>query len=109
MEKQTAGRDNLGKLAPKFAELNDDVLFGEIWSREDKLNPRDRSMITIAGLFGKGIVEGPFESHIAMGKAHGITKTEIVEVITQLAFYCGWPLAWKAFPIVDKIYGEDEE
>lgn len=109
MEKQTAGRDNLGKLAPKFAELNDDVLFGEIWSREDKLNPRDRSMITIAGLFGKGIVDGPFESHIAMGKAHGITKTEIVEVITQLAFYCGWPLAWKAFPIVNKIYGEDEE
>ena len=109
MKKQTAGRDNLGNLAPKFAELNDDVLFGEIWSREDKLNPRDRSMITIAGLFGKGIVEGPFESHIAMGKAHGITKTEIVEVITQLAFYCGWPLAWKAFPIVDKIYGEDEE
>ena len=109
MEKQTAGRNQLGKLAPKFAELNDDVLFGEIWSREDKLNPRDRSMITIAGLFGKGIVDGPFESHIAMGKAHGITKTEIVEVITQLAFYCGWPLAWKAFPIVNKIYGEDEE
>ena len=107
MEKQTAGRDQLGKLAPKFAELNDDVLFGEIWSREDKLNPRDRSMITIAGLFGKGVVDGPFESHIAMGKAHGITKTEIVEVITQLAFYCGWPLAWKAFPIIDKIYGEE--
>ena len=55
-----------------------------------------------------GIVEGLFESHIAMGKAHGITKTEIVEVITQLAFYCGWPLAWKAFPIIDKIYGEEE-
>ena len=107
MEKQTAGRDKLGKLAPKFAELNDDVLFGEIWSREDKLSPRDRSMITIAGLFGKGIVDGPFESHIAMGKAHGITKTEIVEAITQLAFYCGWPLAWKAFPIIDKIYGEE--
>lgn len=109
MKKQTAGRDNLGKLAPKFAELNDDVLFGEIWSREDKLNPRDRSMITIAALFGKGIVEEPFESHIAMGKANGITKTEITEVITQLAFYCGWPLAWKAFPIVDKIYGDDEK
>ena len=43
-----------------------------------------------------------------MGKAHGITKTEIVEVITQLAFYCGWPLDWKAFPIIDKIYGEEE-
>ena len=70
MEKQTAGRDKLGKLAPKFAELNDDVLFGEIWSREDKLSPRDRSMITIAGLFGKGIVDGPFESHIAMAVSY---------------------------------------
>lgn len=47
MEKQTAGRDKLGSLAPKFAELNDDVLFGSVWSREDKLSLRDRSMITI--------------------------------------------------------------
>lgn len=109
MEKQTAGRDNLGNFAPKFAELNDDVLFGEIWAREDLLNPRDRSLITIAALFGKGIVDGPFESHIQMGKAHGITKTEIVEVITQLAFYCGWPLAWKAFPIVQKVYDEGSD
>ncbi len=108
MVKQTAGRDKLGKLAPKFAELNDDVLFGEIWSREDKLSPRDRSMITIAGLFGKGIVDGPFASHIALGKAHGITKTEIVEIITQLAFYCGWPLAWKAFPIIDEVYKDEQ-
>ncbi len=109
MEKQTAGRDNLGDFAPKFAELNDDVLFGEIWSREQELSPRDRSLITIAGLFGKGIVDGPFESHIALGKAHGITQTEIVEVITQLAFYCGWPLAWKAFPIIKKIYNEEDK
>ena len=50
MEKQTAGRDNLGALAPKFAELNDDVLFGEVWSREDKMSLRDRSMITISAL-----------------------------------------------------------
>lgn len=50
MEKQTAGKNNLGKLAPKFAELNDDVLFGEVWSREDKLSLRDRRMITISAL-----------------------------------------------------------
>ena len=50
MIKQTAGRDNLGELAPKFAELNDDVLFGEVWSREDKMSLRDRSMITISAL-----------------------------------------------------------
>ena len=53
-KKQTAGRDRLGSLAPKFAELNDDVLFGEVWSREDKLSPRDRSMVTIAALFRRG-------------------------------------------------------
>ena len=53
-KKQTAGRDHLGKLAPKFAELNDDVLFGEVWSREKELSPRDRSMITIAALFSAG-------------------------------------------------------
>lgn len=55
-KKQTAGRDRLGNLAPKFAELNDDVLFGEVWSREEQLSARDRSMITIAALFSKGFL-----------------------------------------------------
>ena len=55
MKKQTAGRDNLGNLAPKFAELNDDVLFGEVWAREDKLSLRDRSMITISALMAQGL------------------------------------------------------
>ena len=54
MKKQTAGRDNLGEFAPKFAELNDDVLFGEVWSREDKLSLRDRSLVTICVFMGKG-------------------------------------------------------
>jgi len=48
MKKQTVGRDNLGRIAPKFAELNDDVLSGKGWSREDKLSARDRNMVTIA-------------------------------------------------------------
>lgn len=55
-KKQTAGRDRLGTLAPKFAELNDDVLFGEVWSREEQLSARDRSMITIAALFPQGCI-----------------------------------------------------
>jgi len=54
-KKQTAGRDRLGTLAPKFAELNDDVLFGEVWSREEQLSARDRSMVTIAALFSAGL------------------------------------------------------
>ena len=57
MVKQTAGRDRLGNLAPKFAELNDDVLFGEVWSREDKLSLRDRSLVTICVFMGKGMAE----------------------------------------------------
>ena len=107
MKKQTAGRDRLGKLAPKFAELNDDVLFGEVWSREAELSPRDRSMITIAALFSAGLYP-QLKSHLALGKEHGITKEEAVEMITQLAFYCGWPKAWGTFPLIQAVYGEDE-
>ena len=55
MKKQTAGRDHLGDLAPKYAKLNDDVLFGEVWSREKELSPGDRSLITIAALFSAGL------------------------------------------------------
>lgn len=106
-KKQTAGRDRLGKIAPKFAELNDDVLFGEVWSREDKLSPRDRSMVTIAALFSAGLYQ-QLKSHLAIGKEHGVTKTEVVEIVTQLAFYCGWPKAWSTFPLIEEVYGEDE-
>lgn len=104
--KQTAGRDRLGDLAPKFAELNDDVLFGEIWSREKELSPRDRSMITIAALFSAGLYP-QLKSHLILGKAHGITKNEAVEIATQLAFYCGWPKAWSTFPLIQEVYGDD--
>ena len=57
MEKVTAGRDELGVFAPKFAELNDDVLFGQVWSREDKLSARGRSMITVTALMASGILQ----------------------------------------------------
>lgn len=106
MEKQTAGRDNLGALAPKFAELNDDVLFGEVWSREEQLSARDRSMITIAALFSAGLYP-QLKSHLALGKDHGVTKEEAVEIVTQLAFYCGWPKAWSTFPMIAEIYGDE--
>ena len=106
-EKQTAGRDHLGKLAPKFAELNDDVLFGEVWSREAELSPRDRSMITIAALFSAGLYP-QLKSHLALGEAHGITREEAVEIVTQLAFYCGWPMAWSTFPLIAEVWPEEE-
>ncbi len=106
MIKQTAGRDNLGTLAPKFAELNDDVLFGEVWSREDKLSLRDRSMITIAALMAQGLYP-QLQSHFVMGKKHGITKEEAVEIVTHLAFYSGWPKAWSAFKLIEEVYSDE--
>ena len=105
MKKQTAGRDILGTLAPEFAKLNDDVLFGSIWSRVDKLSARDRSLITIAALFSAGQFE-QLRHHIALGRENEISKEEIVEVVTQLAFYSGWPKAWSTFPIIKEVYEE---
>ncbi len=107
MKKQTAGRDRLGNIAPKFAELNDDVLFGEVWSREDKLSARDRSLITISALFAQGLFP-QLKSHLAIGKEHGLTKEEVVEVVTQLAFYSGWPKAWSTFPLIEEVYGSED-
>mgnify|MGYP000301551851 CR=1 FL=1 len=81
--KQTAGRNSLGDLAPKFAELNDDVLFGEVWSREDKLSLRDRCIVTVTALMAKGITDNSIKYHIENAKNHGVTKTEMVELITH--------------------------
>ena len=106
-QKQTAGRDHLGKLAPQFAALNDDVLFGEVWAREEQLSARDRSIITIAALFSAGLYP-QLKSHLVLGKAHGITKQEAVEIVTQLAYYCGWPKAWSTFPMIDEVWPEEE-
>jgi 4-carboxymuconolactone decarboxylase len=108
MKKQTAGRERLGKLAPKFAELNDDVLFGEVWSREEQLSPRDRSMITIAALFSAGLYP-QLRAHLAIGREHGVTKEEAVELVTHLAFYCGWPKAWSTFPMIEEVWPEEED
>lgn len=105
MKKQTAGRDNLGSLAPKFAELNDDILFGEVWSREDKLSLRDRSMITISALMSQGLYP-QVKVHLILGKEHGITKEEVVEMVTHLAFYSGWPKAWSVFPLIEEVYND---
>lgn len=108
MKKQTAGRDALGEFAPKFAELNDDVLFGEIWSREDKLSARDRSLVTVAALMGSGILDSSLKYHIMHAKENGVTSEEMAEAITHIAFYAGWPKAWAAFNYAKEIYSEEK-
>lgn len=107
MIKQTAGRDALGDFAPTFAELNDDVLFGQVWSREDKLSLRDRSLVTVTALIAGGITDTSLAYHLTAAKKNGITKTEIAEILTHLAFYAGWPRAWAAFRMAKEVWAED--
>ena len=91
MRKITAGRDVLGEFAPKFAQLNDDVLFGEVWSRESELSARDRSLITVPALMAQGLTDTSFGHHLQMAKENGITRSDIAEILTHAAFYAGWP------------------
>ena len=105
--KQTAGREALGGFAPKFAELNDDVLFGEVWSREDQLSLRDRSLVTVVALMAQGLTDSSFQYHLMSAKKNGITKTEIAEILTHAAFYAGWPKAWAAFRMAKEVWAED--
>ena len=107
--KQTAGRDALGEFAPKFAELNDDVLFGEVWSREDKLSLRDRSIVTVTALMAQGLVDSSFQYHLMSAKKNGVTKEEIAEILTHAAFYAGWPKAWAAFRLAKEVWKDEEE
>ena len=103
-KKVTAGRDALGRFAPQFAALNDDVLFGEVWSREEQLSPRDRSLITVTALMSSGILDSSLSFHMKKAKENGITKAEIAEVLTQLGFYSGWPKAWAAFRLAQEVW-----
>ena len=105
--KQTAGRDSLGDFAPKFAQLNDDILFGEVWSREDKLSLRDRSLLTVTALMSQGLVDSSFKYHLETARKNGISRTEIAEMLTHLAFYAGWPKAWAAFRMAKEVWAED--
>lgn len=103
---QTAGRTALGEFAPEFAALNDDVLFGEVWNRPG-LTPHDRSMITVATLIGKGIIDSSLSHHLRFAKDNGVTRTEIAEMLTHIAFYAGWPNAWGAFRLAKEVWAEE--
>lgn len=102
--KQTAGRDSLGKFAPEFAKLNDDVLFGEVWNRTDKLSLHDRSVVTVVALMSQGLTDSSFRYHLQTAKKNGVTKDEIAEIITHAAFYAGWPKAWAAFNAAKEVW-----
>lgn len=106
MAKVTAGHDKLGGFAFKFAELNDDVLFGEGWSREDKLSARDRSVVTVTARMASGVLDSSLKFHSLNAKKHEVTAEEMDEILTHAAFYAGWPKAWAAFRIAKGVYNE---
>lgn len=105
--KQTAGRDTLGTFAPEFARLNDDILFGEVWSRESLLSLRDRSLVAVVSLMAQGLVDSSFRYHLETARKNGITRTEIAEILTHAAFYAGWPKAWAAFRMALEVWKDD--
>lgn len=104
--KQTAGHDVLGEFAPEFAHLNDDILFGEVWNRNDKLSLKLRSVVTISALIGKGIVDSSLKYHLMSARKNGVTKSEMAEILTHIAFYAGWPNAWAAFRMAKEVYAD---
>ncbi|WP_352424850.1 carboxymuconolactone decarboxylase family protein [Aminomonas paucivorans] len=92
--KPSPAEEALGAFAPKLVELTDQVLFGDIWKRPG-LSPRDRSLITLSALIALNRTE-QLGFHLEKGMDHGLTREEIVEAITHLAFYAGWPCGMSA-------------
>lgn len=90
----SAAQRALGEFAPKLAELTDEVLFGDVWERS-QLSKRDRSLITCAALVAQGKTE-QMEFHFGRAIENGVSQEELVELITHLAFYAGWPNAMSA-------------
>jgi 4-carboxymuconolactone decarboxylase len=87
-------KDMIGDIAPKLAQISDDVLFGDVWERPE-LSKRDRSFATCAALIALGKTE-QMEFHFPRALENGVTREELVELITHLAFYVGWPCAMSA-------------
>ena len=100
----TTARKAFGDAAPALAEITDTVLFGDVWQRPG-LSPRDRSLITVASLVSLyRINELPF--HLKLALENGVTRDEVIELITHLAFYSGWPTASTALGIARRIFAE---
>jgi 4-carboxymuconolactone decarboxylase len=105
-EEPTAAREAFGDIAPALAEYTDKVLFGDAWQRPG-LSPRDRSLVTVASLVALYRAnELPF--HLGKALDNGVTRDELIELITHLAFYAGWPPAMTALPIARRVFDSRE-
>ena len=98
----SSARKTIGGIAPKLAEITDDVLFGDVWERKE-LSKRDRSLITCAALIATGKTE-QMSFHFPRAIENGVTQEELVEMITHLAFYVGWPSAMSAVTRIKELF-----
>ena len=101
-KEQSAAQRMIGDFAPKLVELTDEVLFGDVWAREE-LSPRNRSLVTVAALIAGGNTE-QLPGHLNRAKENGLSETELVEVITHLAFYSGWPKSMSAIRVAKEVF-----
>lgn len=103
---KSAAQQAVGDFAPKLAQLTDDVLFGDVWARPE-LSKRDRSLVTCAALVALGRTE-QMTFHFPRAIENGVTRAELAELITHLAFYAGWPNAMSAVARAKELLGADE-
>ena len=103
---QTAAQRLVGDIAPKLAELTDGVLFGDVWERE-ALAKRDRSLVTISSLITSGAFE-QLRSHLRLARQNGLSRDELIEAISHLAFYAGWPKAMSAIQVARDVFSEEQ-
>jgi 4-carboxymuconolactone decarboxylase len=102
----TGARKTIGDIAPKLADITEDVLFGDVWERP-QLSKRDRSLVTCAALVATGKTE-QMTFHLPRAIENGVTQEELVEMITHLAFYVGWPNAMSAVAKAKELFGANK-
>jgi 4-carboxymuconolactone decarboxylase len=95
-----------GDFAPTLVHFTDDVLFGEVWPRTQELSAHDRSLITIASLVTSGSSE-QLVYHFGLAKENGATEQELIEAVTHLAFYAGWPKAMSAMAVAKRVFEKE--
>lgn len=100
-EEKSRAQQLVGDVAPKLAELTDEVLFGDVWARPG-LSPRDRSLITVATLTALGRMD-QLRSHLNLALDNGVSQDELAELTTHLAFYAGWPAGMGAAGLLKEI------
>lgn len=101
-EEPSGAQKMFGDFAPALVQVTDDVLFGQVWEREE-LSPRDRSLVTVASLVTSGST-GQLTYHLGLAKENGATEQELIEAITHLAFYAGWPKAMSAMAVAKELF-----